>query len=935
MSVSPAAVAALFVSALATAAQAQQSVELGAATPASDAPQPATTEPDMDDAADIVVTAGAQRGAVVGDIQPELQLNAADIRAYGAGSINELLQQLSPQTTSGRGRDGGMPVALINGKRISGFAEIRNIPPEAIERVDILPEEAAIAYGYRADQRVVNFVLRQRFNAVTSELEVGGATAGGRRDYELEGNIFRVSGDSRLLIDVQVEHATRLLESQRDIIPTPSSQPWSIAGNIVSPVDGAEIDPALSALAGEPVTVAGVPASAATSEPTLNAFVPGANNPNPSDDARFRTLLPETSEVSIGTSLTRPIGKSVQATLSARFGATSSESRLGLATGSLLLPSANPYSPFGTDVTLLRSADAPGPLIRDAKGWTGRLAAAFNGEVFTGWRWTVTASHDHADSRTLTDRSLDLSDVQARILALDPAFNPFGENAINGPVNQDRVTSNNDVTELNAVLNGKIFEIPAGRVSTTVKVGAVRRDLEGESRRNAIVIPRDLERDEGRASLSIDIPLTSRRNDVLAALGDLSLNLNVEGEKFSDFGNLVTWGGGATWRPITQMQIMASFTSEDGAPSISQLGDPLQTTPNVRVFDYVQGETVEITRIDGGNADLSADRRRVLKLGGRVTPIAETDFSIQADYVDTRITGPISGFPTATAEIEAAFPQRFIRDADGRLLQIDNRPINFQESNRRELRWGVNFSEKLEPSKAERAAAEKRRAEFAEKRKAAAAAGQPVPAPGGAPQDAPPSGTRPQGEGPPLGSGGGPRFGGPGGPGGRMNPGEGRLQFSLFHTFRLEDTILIRDGVPELDRLNGSATGSTGGVPRHLVEVRTGINKNGLGARLSFNWQSGTKVLVDPSGPSSPDDLRFSDLTTVGLRIFADLGQRPGIAMKHPWLRGARISFGIDNIFDDKLDVTNRAGDTPINYQPDLIDPVGRRVELSFRKVFF
>ena len=42
---------------------------------------------------------------------------------------------------------------------------MRDIPTEAIERVEILPEEVALKYGYRADQRVVNIVLRERFRS--------------------------------------------------------------------------------------------------------------------------------------------------------------------------------------------------------------------------------------------------------------------------------------------------------------------------------------------------------------------------------------------------------------------------------------------------------------------------------------------------------------------------------------------------------------------------------------------------------------------------------------------------------------------------------------------------------------------------------------------------------------------------------------------------
>ena len=68
---------------------------------------------------------------------------------------------------------------LLNGQRISGFRELRDLPPEAIERMEILPEEVALKYGYAADQRVVNIVLRRRFNSTSVELRGRGATEGG------------------------------------------------------------------------------------------------------------------------------------------------------------------------------------------------------------------------------------------------------------------------------------------------------------------------------------------------------------------------------------------------------------------------------------------------------------------------------------------------------------------------------------------------------------------------------------------------------------------------------------------------------------------------------------------------------------------------------------------------------------------------------------
>lgn len=887
---------------------------------AAQAPQPVTEAAEAP-TEEIVVTAGRPRGSVVSDIQADVTLSPADIRAYGASSLADLLQQLSPQTRSGRGRGGDAPVVLINGRRVSGFAEIRNIPPEAIQRVDVLPEEAALAYGYRADQRVVNFVLRDQFRAFTGEVEVGGPTAGGRRELELDGSILRLDGDSRVLIDAEVTVGTALLESSRSILQGEQAEPFAIDGNVVGLSPGAEIDPALSALAGGQVTVAAVPPSAASRPPTLGEFAAGANQPNVTDVGRFRTLIPETSQIGAGASITRPVADRVQLTLSARAETSSSESRLGLANTDLLLPAGNPFSPFGPDVRLIGLGSAPGPLLSDRDSWSGRLAAALNGDI-AGWRWSLTASHDHEQVRTLTDRSIDLAGVQSRLDALDPSFNPFAPNAVNGPVVVDRATSNTDRSLVEAVANGRLADLPAGGLSGTFSLILDNRDLVSNTSRNGVGFGADLRRTQIGGQGSIDVPLTSRRREVLSAIGDLSLNANAGVDRLSDFGSLTRWGTGLTWRPIPALQLIGSYSQEEGAPTIQQLGNPLIATPNVRVFDFVTGETVEITRIDGGNPGLGADRRQVWKLGGRLNPIPETDLSLQADYVRSRITGPIAAFPTATAEIEAAFPNRFQRDADGRLLQIDSRPVNFANSNRSELRWGINFSERLEPSKAEQARIAQRRAEFEKMRKDAEAAGKTPPAL--------PAWMQPQRP------GGGPRGpGGGGGPPGGGGFGEGRLQLSLFHTWRFTDTILIRDGVPELDLLNGSATGNSGGVPRHLLEGRVAVNRNGIGGRISANWQSGTQVLVSPGGPPAPDDLTFSSLATINLRLFADLGQRWPLVRNNPWLRGTRVSIGIDNLFDDRIDVRDRAGANPINYQPDLVDPVGRRVEVSIRKLFF
>jgi hypothetical protein len=158
------------------------------------------------------------------------------------------------------------------------------------------------------------------------------------------------------------------------------------------------------------------------------------------------------------------------------------------------------------------------------------------------------------------------------------------------------------------------------------------------------------------------------------------------------------------------------------------------------------------------------------------------------------------------------------------------------------------------------------------------------------------------------------------------------MQFSLYHTWYFKNQIKIRDGVPILDLLNGDAAGNAGGQPAHQIDAQAGITKDGVGVRLGFKWQSSTSVFT---GLNNTNRLDFGDLGTFNLRVFADLGRQIKLVRAHPWLRGTRVSLGVSNILNTRQRVTDQTGAVPLNYQPDLLDPTGRAVTLSIRKLFF
>lgn len=817
---------------------------------------PAINEQEAYDLGEIQAVSTKRRGAALGDYEPELVLDEEQLKAYGASSIQELMTLLEPVTRSSRG---GSPVFLVNGRRISGFQEIRGIPPEAIERTEILPEETALSYGYSADQRVVNFVLKADFRSLTMQASVRRPDEGGRTVSDLESNILRIAGKQRTTLDLEYENDTPLYETERDIERS----------------DGA---------------------------PTA-----------------YRTILPKQEQASVAGSLVRDLNDTTAVTLSASLEDTSRLAWQGLPGVALALPPST--------VAEQLYLNAPDALSRTTDTLAGKVGALVDGYL-GDWRWTLTGGYDRTETKTRTGRGLDEETLQAGVTA--GVIDPFGDADQAPRLPFDTARSVSSSGNLEAVINGTAWEAPAGALTSTFKVGFDTQTLDSESLRYdadlkaSVFSERSLSRDRTSASGNFNLPIASRDREVLGVLGDLSANLNLAYQDLSDFGGLSAYTLGLNWSPWSPVSFTASWSDEQNAPSMSQLNDPTISTANVPVYDFLKGESVNITRIEGGNSGLSEETKRILKLGFNLTPLKDKDLRLTANYSRTEVEGSIAAFPTITPELEAALPERFERDLDDNLLSIDARPLNFQKAEQQEIRWGLNFSTPFgKPDPA-----------------AAARMGQRGPGGGRPGGSGGPVTMRMEGGPPPGGGAGGPPPGGGmrmqmgGGRGGRgpaMQPGQGRFNVSLYHTYRIQDEITIRDGLPVLDLLDGAAIGARGGQSRNEVQFQMGLFKSGMGGFLNANWKESTRI----NGGDDASDLTFSDLTTVNLNLFADLSSRQTWVAKYPWLKGARVSVGIDNIFDQKLDVRNGLGVTPDAYQPDYLDPLGRTFRVSFRKILF
>jgi iron complex outermembrane recepter protein len=709
----------------------------------------------------------------------------------------------------------------------------------------VFPEATALQYGYSADQRVVNFILRDRFRALTLEGSLGLSANGDRSEDSPEANFLRVTEKGRISANLDVSKSNAITEAQRKITRT-------------------------------------------------TGFA----------DSAFRTVLPEATTGSASVTYARNASGTTGITFDGRTDVTRFESLLGLRS---------------------LGSGAP-PLERTSETVNTRFAATLDGSNF-GWQWTASGSYDTSDNTTKTEVPI-------------------------GPLQTAK--SQNQVLEFVANGSGPLIKLPAGPIRASLRTGYLDRQLDSVSVRGGITTRGALSRGDSTSRVTLSVPITSRRGNFGAAFGDFSLSANASFTDLSDFGELQSTGFGVTWSPIADLRFSANVDSAEAAPSIQQLGNPIIATPGSAVFDYATGQSVFVTRTSGGNPNLRQESRDDVSFSVSYQPSKIEGLDFNATWSRNQSENPVGALSGLTPDLEAAFASRYTR-VGGQLVAIDQRAVNFAESENQQVRYGFSFGRAFgkpitppvggfgpRPGAGGQGGAQAGgapntsggQAGGGNRPSTGGASPTPTPSPGGGGFGGfggfggPPPGAGFGGGG---GGGGGRGFGGPGG----FQPG--RWSFSVFHTIKLDDQITLARGRAPIDLLEGGAIDESGGGRRHLVEFEGGASFFGTGFRVQGNWRSQTRIAGTGTNPLVNTDLFFDDLFTVNLRMFLSSPPRanliPGITFPN-WLLRSRIILRVDNLTDSVQKVRDSKGATPEAYQPGLLSPRGRFIELSFRKQF-
>ncbi|MES2300822.1 MAG: hypothetical protein V4521_01890, partial [Pseudomonadota bacterium] len=456
------------------------------------------------------------------DVEPEQVYDEDRIASYGASTVGELVDQIRDEN----GDD--QPALLVNGQPVGDIGDISDFPVEAIRKVEALPRGSAARVGGASGQRTYNIVLRPSVKSMTLTGSREVATEG---DWSLnrgEALFTLIARKNRLNLAIRASDSDDLFESDRNLTRLDASVPFAPAGNIL-PFRTEEIDPALSALAGMPVTTIALPGK--TARPTLASLLPFANTLNDSRIGEFRTLRGATRPIDASLSGNKTLLPWLSLSFNARIGRTTSSSLNGLPTARFLLQPGHPASPFGVPVVLALS-DPARPLryatTSDSKSVTASLLANW-----ANWQGTLLGRHDERERRS--DSILNGS-VAGGVIPIDAATDPFGGSlAALIPLSLRTTRSRTTTREARFDVQGPLLALPTGSVQLRAGIGASGTSLnatDATGRTTAI------SRNEWNIRGGVTVPLTARGKGFPGFIGDTDLSADLSRQSLGRFGRI-------------------------------------------------------------------------------------------------------------------------------------------------------------------------------------------------------------------------------------------------------------------------------------------------------------------------------------------------------------------------------------------------------------
>jgi iron complex outermembrane receptor protein len=645
---------------------------LSVATPALAQQNAATadTADEAEDSGDIVVTGTLIRGIAPGGSQT-IAVDQSKIAAIGAVNTSDLLAAV-PQAgnflayASIRGTNGvnitvnrpslrylgntssssASTLVLVDGHRLPGMGvrqstmDIDAISPNAVERVDVITDGGSATYGSDAIGGVINFITRRRFDGV----EVKGSYGFADDVSQYNAGIIagKTIGDVSAYVAYDFAKHDDLLGLDRDYA---QGRDWinNVPGDIACPVGNVR--------------------GATTTTYSLPGLSAGLGNR--CDNTEFQSLYPEEEKHSVFGSVQVDSGGPVTFGVKAYYVHRKVHSTFGpptLANGVsvpststyfIALPGAPTTETFFFNLSSLYGNSPPSVSSLESYGFTPEMKWNMGG----GWQLNAMFNFGVGDAKLLT-QNLNAAEISSA--ARDGKFDPVN---LANPINLPALAKARDwfsfgrakheLVNTRAIIDGPLFELPAGKVRVAIGAEFMREKFTGFSSPAsaftaagiAAIVDNHRSRDVTSVFGELNVPVFGAGSGI----GDLSVNLSGRYDHYSDFGSTFNPKIGANFAPVEWLKLRGNWGTAFQAAGISLLADPLPSfatvshnqRPNPKIGLPI-GSRTNVLAFNGPKFPLNPQEATTWSLGFDIKPPVLEGFSAGLTYYSVNVKNVIA-----------------------------------------------------------------------------------------------------------------------------------------------------------------------------------------------------------------------------------------------------------------------------------------------------
>lgn len=675
---------------------------------------------ELDALEEIQVLGSYIRGTDTAAANPVSVINTDEMQYAGATDVTDMINMLSvnsgaenrpdtftsfySQGTSNvnlRGLGLSSTLVLINGKRqtISGakaqdgstFVDTASIPAIAIERIEVLKEGAAAAYGSDAVAGVVNFITKDDFDGV----KVEGSWQSTAEDSQTDKNLSLMGGfgndNTHVVVAASVMRRSNLNARKRpDLVGAAVSSlgtSFVMSEDVIVPTG----DWAGSYSAGDNV-----------GNPKCSGEINGVYIDRGANGNRcgfnygvHYNIVNEEEREQYYTSLTHDFDNNIEAKVQAFYSDYRIIDNYTVPAYPILtfptIDASHPDNPFNSPVTYLGrinpTLDAAQSPAAPRGNQTLRLEAGLNGSLSNGWDWLTSVAYSE-NEYTIVQPEMSIARINAGLagnggVSGSEYLNPFDPTANSAELLDWLKTEFGSSTKTSllawdGVANGELFQAPAGAVNVAIGAQFRTESYEVDPNQESTITPDPITGINSRADFIFlgGVNAVNESRSASAVFAEMELPLS---EKFTlnaalRYENLETDSSvnpklALLYQATENLMLRASASTSFREPSLSQFYADTVSTLNVQ--DYQVDPSGNLV-LDGSGQPIpkggSLFIRRATTGSTNLKPETATNYNLGVIWMGDSIEARLDYWQVDYKDVIT------IEDAQGKLLADPDGP---------------------------------------------------------------------------------------------------------------------------------------------------------------------------------------------------------------------------------------------------------------------